>query len=407
MTGYMRLWNPDWYSTAIAEDEVRRKDVHHKYPMTFDIQHYAEVSAAATQIGAAANAVFYGGRVEVCTITCTAANDYTTGQYFLLYESDGDGTETVHYVWFNLDGGGGDPSGGASGLECAITTDETSTQVAVIVAAAIDGEGGLTATSAVAVVTAESDNVGNQTDVADVDSGCTCVTTYQGAYHQSAKLFVISAQANDTDALTGDARKVRIIGLSVASKQAEINGTEIPQYTVEEVNLAGTTAVQTARYYQRVMHMYCCDWGSGGTDAKGDITLEDAATGTGNVYLTITATFNESNNGGMIYVGAGYYGRWKRLLAGLKDTMIREAAPDAGGIIAIVKSGFDDILNVDPDMQGIGYIFDWYHPLIDVEPECFRSKGTEAASITFNEQRVGDKAETIQALILYEIQTSA
>ena len=153
--------------------------------------------------------------------------------------------------------------------------------------------------------------------------------------------------------------------------------------------------------------MYCCDWGSGGTDAKGDITLEDAATGTGNVYLTITATFNESNNGGMIYVGAGYYGRWKRLLAGLKDVMIREAAPDAGGLIAIVKSGFDDILNVDPDMQSIGYIFDWYHPLIDVEPEWFRSKGTEAASITFNEQRVGDKAETIQALILYEIQTSA
>jgi len=404
----MRLWNPDWYSAAIPLDEIRKKDVHGRYPKTFKIQYYGEVSTAATQIGAAANAVFYGGRVEVSTNTCIAAASYTSGEAFKIYESDGDGTETVHWVWFKLDAAGaGDPSGGDSGLECTITTGETPTQVAVIVAAAIDGNAGTTATSSVAVVTIESDLVGNQTDCHDVDTDTVCATTYQGAYQQSAKLFVVSSEANDTDATTGDARKVRIIGLSVASKQAEINGTETPIYTVEEINLNGTTHVETTRYYQRVMHMYCCDWGSGGTDAKGNITLVDSNTGTGNVYLTITLAYNESNNGGMVYVGTGYNGRWKRLLAGLKDIFVRDTMLAQGGMISIVKSGFNDVLNTDPDMEGIGFSFTWYNPNIDVGPEWCRYKGTETASITFNEQKVGDKGEDIQATIIYEITKDA
>lgn len=320
----MRLWNPDWFSAAISEGEIIKKDVHGRYPMTFEIRYGGAGSANATQIGAAANAVFYGGRVEVCTITCVAAAGLS-GKYFLIKLADGDGTETAHYVWYDLDADPTDPAPGGTGIEVDVVTGNTATQVATATAAAINGVAGFTSTSAAAVVTVESDAVGNVTDAADVDSGQTIATTYQGAYQQSAKLFVMSAQANDTDATTGDARKVRIIGLSVASDIDERNGIETPTYSVEEVNLNGTTAVETVRYYQRVMHMYCCDWGSGGTDAKGNITLEDCATGTGNVYLTITATYNESNNGGMIYVGAGYYGRWKRLLANIND-----AAPNAG-----------------------------------------------------------------------------
>lgn len=77
-----------------------------------------------------------------------------------------------------------------------------------------------------------------------------------------------------------------------------------------------------------------------------------------------------------------------------------------GGLISAVKSGFNDTLNTDPDHTGTGYIFNFNHPIIDIEPEWFRSKGTEAASITFNEQKSDTNAETIQVLILYEIQTS-
>lgn len=324
MTGYMRLWNPDWFSAAISEDEVRKKDVHGRYPMTLEIRYGGTGSANATQIGAAADAVFYGGRVEVCTITCVAANGLKD-KYFLIKQADGDGTETAYYVWYDLDADPSDPAPGGTGIEVDITTDQTSSEVATATAAAINGVAGFTSTSAAAVVTAESDSVGNVTDAADGDSLQTIVTTYQGAYQQSAKLFVISSQANDTDAEDGDARKVRIIGLSVASDIDERNGVETPTYSVEEVNLNGTTAVETVRYYQRVMHMYCCDWGSTDDDAVGNITLEDAATGSGNAYLTITATYNESNNGGMIYVGTGYYGRWKRLIANIND-----AAPNTG-----------------------------------------------------------------------------
>lgn len=320
MTGYMRLWNPDWFSSSIPVDEIRKKDVHGKYPTTFEMRYNAAANATPLELGGAANAAFYGSRIEVATNTCIAAASYTSGQSFKIYEANGTGGETVHWVWFKLDAAGpGDPSGGDSGLECTITTGETPTQVAVIVAAAIDGEGGLTATSTGAVVTAESDAVGNVTDLLDVDTGTVCTTTYQGAYQQSCKLWIVSAHADDTDSSDKEVRKVRIIGLSVSSDIAEKNGTEKPIYTVEQINMAGQTPVETVRYYQRVMHIYACDWGSAAPDAAGNITLEDANTGTGNVYLTITATYNESNSGGLIYVGDGYFGRWKRLFANIND----------------------------------------------------------------------------------------
>ncbi len=71
----------------------------------------------------------------------------------------------------------------------------------------------------------------------------------------------------------------------------------------------GTTDVTTERYYLREMHAYSSDWGSGGHDAEGDITIEEPAD---TDLLTISATFNESN-GGTIYGNVGWYGRWSLL----------------------------------------------------------------------------------------------
>lgn len=200
MTGYMRLWNPEWYSAAISEAEVRKKDVHGKYPLIFEIRYSAAASAAAAEIGAAADNAL-------------------------------DGTTTPVLVY----------------VDCAADTDK--------------------------------------------------------------------------DAATGHVRKVRIIGLSVASAQNYINGTETAVYSIEEVNLTaagGTTAVITTRYYVRLIHFYASDWGSGGADASNAIYVQDDAAGT-TKYLTIAQNFNDSNNGGLIYVGTGYHGRWKRLLANMND----------------------------------------------------------------------------------------
>lgn len=78
-----------------------------------------------------------------------------------------------------------------------------------------------------------------------------------------------------------------------------------------------------------------------------------------------------------------------------------------GGLVSAVKVGFNDVLNTDPDHEAWGYTFIWNHPIVDLEPEMFRSKGTETASITFKEQKTETNAEIISVYILYEIQTSA
>jgi len=195
MTGYMRLWNPDWYSSAIPEAEIRKKDVHGKYPMTFEIRYTGTGSANATEIGAAADNAL-------------------------------DGTTTP------------------------------------------------------------------------------------------VLLYIESTDAKDTIAGVG-VRKVRLIGLSVASAQAYINGKENEVYSVEEINMTTSAHTLTTRYYLRVIHLYASDWGSE-KDAAGTLTAGDDATPT-TTYLTIAISYNESNNGGLIYVAEGYHGRWKRLLLNLND----------------------------------------------------------------------------------------
>lgn len=78
-----------------------------------------------------------------------------------------------------------------------------------------------------------------------------------------------------------------------------------------------------------------------------------------------------------------------------------------GGLISAVKTGFNDTLNTDPDHTGTGYFFGWNAPLIDIEPEMFRSKGTTTAKIVFKEAKTDTNAEIIQVQILYEIYTSS
>lgn len=137
-------------------------------------------------------------------------------------------------------------------------------------------------------------------------------------------VYVVSSSADDTDNATKHARRVHLIGLSVASATDYINGDEDAVYSVEEIALAGATDVITTRYYLRVMHLYVCLHGSGDADAAGNIICEDDTDGT-TTYLTIDAASNESNSSGLIYLFTNYEGRWDRCLISLNDTALNQA----------------------------------------------------------------------------------
>ena len=128
-------------------------------------------------------------------------------------------------------------------------------------------------------------------------------------------VYVDGADALDIDTTAGHARAVHIIGITVSSVTAFIGG-EIPVYSVEEVRLNGTDAVASSRYYLRLLHAYVCEWGTGGSDAKGNIIITDV---TPTTYLQIDADSNESNSSGLIYVYDGYWGRWNRCYISLND----------------------------------------------------------------------------------------
>lgn len=123
------------------------------------------------------------------------------------------------------------------------------------------------------------------------------------------QLIVVSSD-NTKDKLSvaaGCAHKVRIIGITVASSIDYVNGVEKPVYSVESVDMLGTTNATTTRYYLRTIHAYVSSWGTDAShDAEGNITIEEPENTT---LLTIAATYNESN-GGVIYGCDGYYGRW-------------------------------------------------------------------------------------------------
>lgn len=161
------------------------------------------------------------------------------------------------------------------------------------------------------------------------------------------QITVVSSSANDTNTSAGHVRKVALIGISCSSPSLDL---EDLKYTVEVINLNGTTDVTSTRYYTRLIHAYACDWGSGGSDAAGNITIESPADTT---LMQITATYNESD-ASALYFKAGSRVWFDYLDVQLADTSI--AAAD-GIQITAVESGFEDTLNTDDEL-GTYYVTD-------------------------------------------------
>ena len=91
----------------------------------------ADVNSGCTVVQTVNNSLSY----QVFTVTCPAASTITTGHYFT-YNT----TTTNYYVWFNINGGGGDPTpAGRTGIQVAIPSSYTAQDVANAVREAMNG----------------------------------------------------------------------------------------------------------------------------------------------------------------------------------------------------------------------------------------------------------------------------
>ena len=81
-------------------------------------------------------------RVACAEVTCSAASELASEEYFTIGGSSG------YYVWYNINGTGTDPAlAGMTGIEVSIADDDTASEVAAKTVSAIDGVDDLTCTA--------------------------------------------------------------------------------------------------------------------------------------------------------------------------------------------------------------------------------------------------------------------
>jgi hypothetical protein len=103
-------------------------------------QAYAKLKNLAAKLnkdaGVISTDIAASGKQNETTIVCGAASTLTTGDHFYINSAD---DETKYYVWYNKDGGGGDPALlGYTGIQVSVVTADTNIQVATATAAAIN-----------------------------------------------------------------------------------------------------------------------------------------------------------------------------------------------------------------------------------------------------------------------------
>lgn len=197
------------------------------------------------------------------------------------------------------------------------------------------------------------------------------------------QIIVVSAQATDIDTDGGKVRKVALIGVTVSAADAAALNVSNAKLTVEVINMNGTTDVLSARYYVRLIHAYACDWGSGGGDAEGDITIESPAD---TDLQTIKATQNESN-GCVFFFAAGDQPLLDFVQFGDTATL---AAGD-GVILECDEYGFERTTNVEADYPTLSYSYMHYGNTMRYE-KCWvvPRLATLQTKLTWTHQLVGN-----------------
>lgn len=156
-----------------------------------------------------------------------------------------------------------------------------------------------------------------------------------------------STDAKDTVAGVG-ARRVALIGVTVSSIGA-FNAGETPMLTVEVVDMSGTTAVTSTRYYLWFIHGYVCDVGSE-HDTAGTLTIESPAATT---LYTITAGQNESE-GCVLKFAAGDLARLD--MVRIMPTVALAAAD--GAVLTVTSEAFEyTVQATDEDFEADAYAY--------------------------------------------------
>ncbi len=324
----------------------------------------------ATVVAGVINALAgFGASAATATVTATCA-------------TKGDPTDAADFdttfVITVTENGGADPSATGTGAECDIKAATTASDVGTIIAAVLNAIGGIAVTGTTTILM-ENDTIGLVTATTDFDTTYTIVRTQASANdHTGAPVFFVSAQANDTDVITGDMRKVNIIGYTATKLQAE------------ELALSGATRVKSAELlWKRIIHHGGSDWGSGGQDALGNVSMQDIDGTTS--YLVLAAAGNESE-GGVIWLPNHFHAQIAELQLDLNDIAI--AAVTDGAVVHVVKSGLDDtknnrIYNTAIKHPYIPISATLSHPHTKIRwPEKSEMHGTDVAKLTILESLI-------------------
>jgi hypothetical protein len=206
------------------------------------------------------------------------------------------------------------------------------------------------------------------------------------------QITVVSSSATDIDTAAGKVRAVALIGVSVSSATAYVDGGETPLSTVEVVLMNGTADVLSTRFYLWVDHAYAVNWGSGGADAEGNITIESPAN---TELLKITATFNESD-GGTWHFPPGF-----RMITG--SVRIEPTAALAAGdgvVLSATYTGFDQTTNTNPDLDVDYYTYIHYGGGINQTQACDLGRYTTISSKVLWSEALVANTQTIQLHII-------
>ena len=165
---------------------------------------------------------------------------------------------------------------------------------------------------------------------------------------------LVSASASDDrDNAAGHAHSVALIGVSTSSiadywsynnDPTSLAGKRgKPKATVEVVAMDGATDAVATRYWIWLDHIYVCEWGTGGSDAAGNI---DAEAPTGTVLLRILANQNEGEG------GTWHFPPGEEVLT--KHVTVTPTATFAAGdgvVLTGAWTSFDQANNSDPDLN--------------------------------------------------------
>ncbi len=171
---------------------------------------------------------------EIQTVVCLAASGITTGDSFWLYSAK---DETPYYVWYNKDGGGGDPApAGRTAIVVAIAAADSAITVASATATAIGAANyskDFTATNGgTSTVTITNKNKGSCTDAVDVNAGFAHAVTTSGKGETVFSVNALYSYLQDTfDELGQMDDKVPM------SAQTPTDYTLINEWFIDEVSI--------------------------------------------------------------------------------------------------------------------------------------------------------------------------